>query len=249
MPRLSTLSNPTGIIELEKHRVSLVLEERPGSFAFSLARLDLTGITLPPLLSVVVVVSRGNTEERHELGAAHSWDKGFHALSEIAEEGTWRFRVLLVPPGSAQLVAAAENVRPQGQGESSSFIALEAADLGQKPWEVDVIELEGRAVIRFNKDVYRSPAEAEGDRFFTGMVLPEAVRSVAFWVARNPGALEEPAWESFAHWLALHGISGGPDTESPEKQQEWSNDVVGAFCERFRFADQLRELRMKAGDE
>lgn len=249
MPRLSTLSNPTNIVEIDKHRISLVLEEQPGAVAFSLARLDLTGIKLPPLLNVVVVVSRGNTEERHELGAAHSWDKGFRALTEIAEEGTWRFRVLLVPHGTSQLAAAAENVRPEGQGESSSFIALEAADLGQKPWEVDIIELEGRAVIRFNKEVYRSPAEAESDRFFTGMVLPEAVRAVALCVASYPGALQEPAWEPFAHWLALHGISDAPDTDVPEKQKEWCNDVVGAFCDRFRFADQLRELRMKAGDE
>jgi hypothetical protein len=250
MPRLSTLSNPTGIVEVDKHRISLVLDDQSGTPTFSLARLDLAGLNVPPTSGVVVIISRGNTEERHELGPASSWDKGLRALSEIADEGTWQFRVLLAEPGSARLIAAAENVRPQGQGESSSFIALEAADLGQRPWEVLIIELEGRAVIRFNRDVYRSPAEAESDKFFTCMILPEAVRSIAAWVAREPGVLEESAWLPFAQWLALHGITSELDAgDDDERQAEWCNEVVGAFCDRFRFADQLRELRTKTGDE
>lgn len=249
MPRLSTLSNPTGIIELDKQRVTLVLDEGPGQLAFSLARLELSGVDLPGLPNVVVIVSRGNTEERQELGPLSSWDKGLRPLTDIADEGTWRFRVLLVDSTSARLVAAAENVRPEGHGQSSSFVALEAADLGQRPWEIQVIELEGRAVIRFNKDVYRSPADAEADKFFMSMILPEAVRSVAAWVARQPAVLEEPAWLPFAQWLALHGVSTERDTDSEEKQAEWCDEVVRAFCDRFRFADQLREFRTKAGDE
>jgi hypothetical protein len=249
MPRLSTLSNPTGIVELDRGRVSIVLDERSGQLAFSLIRLDLSGLDIPPALNVVVVASRGNTEERQELGPASAWDKGFRALTEIADEGTWRFRVLLVPPASSRLVAAAENVRPEGQGQSSSFIALEAADLGQKPWEVALLDVDGRAVIRFNKDVYRSPADAESDKFFTAMVLPEAIRSVAAWIAANPVALEEEAWHPFAAWLALHGITDDPDPDSGDSQSEWCNKVVGAFCDRFHFADQLRELRTKGGEE
>jgi hypothetical protein len=249
MPRLSTLSNPTGIVELDRSRVSIVLEEEAGNLAVSLVRLDLSGLALPSALTVVLVASRGNTEERQELGPASSWDKGFRALTEIADEGTWRFRVLLVPQGSARLVAAAENVRPEGQGQSSSFIALEAADLGQKPWEVALLDGDGRAVIRFNKEVYRSPAEAESDKFFTAMVLPEAIRSVAGWIAANPVALEEEAWQPFASWLALHGITDAPDPYSLDSQSEWCGKVVGAFCERFRFADQLRVLRTRTNDE
>lgn len=249
MPRLSTLSNPTGIIEIDKQRVTVVLDEGSGPLTFSLARLELSGVDLPAAPNVVVIVSRGNTEERHELGPLSSWDKGFRPLTEIADEGTWRFRVLLTEPSSAKLVGAAENVRPEGQGDSSSFVALEAADLGQKPWDVQLIELEGRAVIRFNKDVYRSPADAESDKFFTAMVLPEAVRSMSSWVAAHPEVLEEPAWLPFAQWLALHGISDQPDVDSEERQSEWCDEVVGTFCDRFRFADQLRELRTKTGDE
>lgn len=249
MPRLSTLSNPTGILEIEKHRITIAIDEAAGQQTFSLARLDLSGLSIPGAPKVVVVVSRGNTEERHELGPHTSWDKGLRRLTEIADEGTWRFRVLLVDTASARLIAAAENVRPEGHGDSTSFIALEAADLGQRPWDVQLIELDARAVIRFNKAVYRSPAEAESDRFFTSMVLPEAVRTIARWVASQPAVLEEPACEPFAQWLALHAITDVPDPDSDERQAEWCEEVVAAFCDRFRFADQLRELRVKASEE
>jgi hypothetical protein len=249
MPRLSTLSNPTGLVEVDRGRVTIALDEAGGALAFSLARLELADLDLPSELNVVVIASRGNTEERQELGPLSMWDKGFRSLTEIADEGTWRFRVLLVGTGSSRLIAAAENIRPLGSGESSSFIALEAADLGQKPWEIAMLDVDGRAVIRFNKEIYRSPAEAEADKFFTAMVLPEAIRAVAAWVAASPGALEEDVWQPFGTWLALHGITDTPDADSDDAQFEWCNKVVGAFCDRFRFADQLRELRTKAGDE
>jgi hypothetical protein len=249
MPRLSTLSNPTGLVDIEKNRVTIVVDEAGKGLSFSLARLDLSNLTLPSPLHVVVIARRGNSEERVELGSVSTWDKRFRALTELGEDGTWAFRVLLVQPGSAMLAAAAENVRPDGQGDSSSFIALEPADLGQRPWEVRLLELEGRAVILFSKDIYQSAGEAEADKFFVNLILPEAIRRLAEWIAANAAVLEDPVWEPFKTWLSLHGITEEPNSESAEDQLSWCNDVVDAFCNRFEFASQLRELRMKGAEE
>ncbi len=249
MPRLSTLSNPTGLVDIEKSRVTIVVDDAGKALMFSLVRLDLSNLSLPSPLNVVVIARRGNSEERLELGSALEWDKGFRTLTELGDDGTWAFRVLLLQPGSTKLVAAAENVRPDGQGDSNSFIALEPADLGQIPWEVEILELEGRAVIRFSKDIYHSAGEAESDKFFMGMVLPEAIRRLSEWVASNAPALEEQAWEPFKTWLTLHGITEEPDEGSEELQREWCNGVVEAFCNRFEFAAQLRDLRTKGTDE
>lgn len=249
MPRLSTLSNPTGLVEIEKSRVTIVVDDAGKTLAFSLVRLDLTNFNLPSPLNVVVIARRGNAEERLELGPAFAWDKGFRNLTDLGDDGTLSFRVLLLQPGSAKLIAAAENIRLDGQGDSSSFIALEPADLGQRPWDITILELEGRAVIRFSKEIYHSAGEAESDKFFMGMVLPEAVRRLSEWVARNVPVLDEEAWEPFKTWLTLHGVTDEPDEESEELQREWCNSVVEAFCERFEFASQLRELRTKGADE
>lgn len=217
--------------------------------AFCLARLDLSGLDLLPPLNVVVIARRASTEERIELGSAWDWDKRYQTLAEIGPDGTWSFRVLLVRPGSAQLVAAAENIRPTGQGDSEAFIALEPADLGQRPWEVAIRELEGRAVLRFSKDVYHSTGEAEADRVFVSLVLPEAARQLAYWVAENPTALADDVWSPFKGWLLLHGIDDEPDPDDPNQRENWLNSVVSAFCERFEFVTSLREARTKGVEE
>lgn len=249
MPRLSTLSNPTGLVDLEKQRISILIDESNKRLSFSLARLDLVDLTLPLGLNVVVVARRGNAEERVDLGPVASWNKGFTNLTELGDEGIWSFRVLLVKPGSAKLAAAAENIRPEGQGDSSSFIALEPADLGQRPWEIGILEQEGRAVLYFNKEIYHSSGEAEADKFFLGMILPETARQLAIWVARNPGALADPSWEAFRGWLELHGITEEPDEDNVVAQEEWCATVVNAFCERFKFVTLLSEARAKGIEE
>jgi len=249
MPRLSTLSNPTGLVDLEKQRISILIDESNKRLSFSLARLDLADLTLSPGLNVVVVARRGNAEERVDLGPVASWNKGFTNLTELGDEGIWSFRVLLVKPGSAKLAAAAENIRPEGQGDSSSFIALEPADLGQRPWEIGILEQEGRAVLYFNKEIYHSSGEAEADKFFLSMILPETARQLATWVARNPGALADPSWEAFRGWLELHGITEEPDEDNVVAQEEWCATVVNAFCERFKFVTLLSEARAKGIEE
>lgn len=248
MPRLSTLSNPTGLIDLEKNRITIVTDEAGLNLSFSLVRLDLSGLSLPSPLNVVVIVRRGNSEERIELGEVSKWDKSYRTLAEIGGEGTWTFRVLLLQPGSAKLVAAGENIRPDGEGDSTSFIALEPVDLGQRPWDIRILELEGRVVIRFSKEIYLSATEAEADKFFVSLILPEAIRRLAEWIGKS-GALVDPVWEPFRSWLALHGITDEPDQESDDSVQSWSTEVVDAFCNRFEFASKLRELRIKGMDE
>lgn len=247
MPRLSTLSNPTGLVELDKLRIGIALDEGGRRPAFSLVKLDLSELSLPAPLNVVVIARRGNTEERVELGPVSEWKKTFQELSEIGSDGSWEFRVLLVQPDSPKLVAVAERVRPEGQGDSSSFIGLEPADLGQRPWEVVINEADGRAVIRFNREIYLSPGAAEADLFFIGMILPEAIRRVAEFVSANPGVLEE-AWSPFKHWLALYGITDEPG-DTDDQKSDWCSKVTAAFCDRFEFANKLKDLRNKGGDE
>lgn len=249
MPRLSSLSNPTGLIDLEKQRVSILIDESSKRLTFSLVRLDVAGLPLTGDLKVVVIARRGNAEERVDLGSLSNWDKSFIHLTELGDERTWSFRVLLVKPNSAMLAAVAENIRPDGQGDSSSFIALEPADLGQRPWEIVILEQEGRAVLYFNKEIYHSSGEAEADKFFLGMILPETVRQLAAWITQNAGALLDSHWEPFRNWLELHGINEEPDQYSPEAQIDWCSSVVNAFCERFQFVSMLSEARSTGAEE
>jgi hypothetical protein len=246
MPRLSTLSNPTGLVELDKKRLDIQTDTTGNHLAFSLVRLDLADLGIPGNTQVIVIARRGNTEERVEVGPLASWNKGFHPLPELGEDGSLVFRVLLAAPNSPKLIAAAEHIRPSAQGDSESFIALEPADLEELPWEVEVHEQEGRATIRFNREIFQSSAEAESNAFFMNLILPEAIRAMARSVATDPGILAQDEWQPFKTWLAVHGVIDEPDEDSTiEEQDEWCRQVAHAFCHRFTFTTKLKELRLK----
>ena len=246
MPRLSTLSNPTGLIDLDKKRLTLQVDDSGRHPTFSLVRIDTSDLNLAGNLLVVVIARRGNSEQRIELGPLASFNRAFHTLVDLGEDGPLGFRVLFVKPDSPKLIAAAEHVRPVGQGESESFIGLEPADLKQLPWEVEVHDQEGRATIKFNRNIYQSAGAAESDRMFMGLVLPAAVRCIAQTVSATPGMLEDEHWQPFKSWLAAHGITEDPE---PNREHEWCSAVVHAFCDRYEFTSQIKEFRSKEVDE
>ncbi len=240
MQRISTLSNPTGLIDIEKSRVSIVIDEAGSRLQFSLVGLDLSNLAISAPASVVVIARKGNGESRHDLGPVSAWNKGLIDITDLGENGVLSFRVLVVRPGSPLLVAAAENVRPNGLGTSESFIALEPAQLGEIPWEFHVIEQNGQGLIQFNKKIFQSAAAAEADKHFTCFVIPEAIRRLAEWHATHVDSLANPEWEPFKSWLVLHGIEDEPEEELGEDgRQKWISSVVEAFCDRFRFSSEL----------
>jgi len=249
MPRLSTLSNPTSLIEIDKKRVGIRVEDSGGTISVSLFRLDLAGVHLPEDLNVVVIASRGNTEERLDFGALSTWNRSAIDLVDIAAEGAWSFRVLLVQPGNPKIVALSEGLRPDGEGGSESFIALEPADLDQRPWEISILGPDGRVVISFNRLVYRSSGEAIADEFFICMILPEAVRRLAEWFVREEEcSLQDPQWEPFRDWLRSYGVSDDPQMEDEVQKEEWCREVVNSFCRQFGFAEILA-VRRNGGSE
>jgi hypothetical protein len=250
MPRLSTLSNPTGLKDVDKKRVGIVIDDKGPTPSYSLIRLDLDELSIPAQSRIIVVARRGSSELRVDHGTVTDWNKAYIDASELGSDGIWSFRVLLVPPESSRLIAAAENVRPDGLGNSESLIALEPADLGHVPWEFVVLELDGRGVIRFNRDVYPTSGAAEADTKFACLVFPEAIRQLAAWHCQNLSALAEPHWEPFKSWLTMHGITDEPmDDDSPDERDKWCRAVVSAFCARNRFSDVLRGNVSAGGEE
>lgn len=242
MPRLSTLSNPTGLVELEKQRINIVVDEQSERVNYSLTKLDLQGMEIPQHIKVIAIARRGNAEIRIDHGSVKDWNRDFVDVTELGFDGPLRFRILFVAPGTTKLFAAAENIRPVGLGDSDGFIGLEPADLGQVPWELLVLEQEGRAVIRFNRELYVNAATAGADRYFISLVFPEALRQLAFWHTQHSGALADSEWQDFKTWLAIHGITDEPGDElTPEENSTWCRQVVSAFTDRFRSVDLLRE--------
>lgn len=247
MARLSARSNPTGLKEVDRCRVTISVSEIAGSHSFMLDRLDLKGTGLADTLNVVVVARAGNTNLRYEMGTVTNLVNGTIPINGLDRSQPLRFRVLLHEEGNPKLVASIENLRTHDDSQSESLLPMEAADLGERLWKL-VINEEG-PVLQFNSKVFPNAAGAENYTPFVAMVLPEALRQVMERIADDPGCLEDEddPWSSWAAWLDSIGAQPPPADVDKEVKAVWCNEIVDRFCERFSFSTRL-SVALKNGD-
>ncbi len=250
MGRLSARSNPTGLIELNKTSVSISVLEVGGKRSFSVDKLDVAGVPLAGELEVVAVARAGNSSARFELGTAHALSGNQHPLDELDPSQPLRFRLLLKQKGASKLAAAAENLRPRNDEQAESLLPMEAVDLGERLWRVDISE--GGPILLFNSKVFPSAAGAENYLPFVAMVLPEALRSVMMYISRQPDCLEDDSgnWAVWSGWLSAMGAEPPPDDVDDVVRDEWCEAFVDRFCDRFSFATRLAaDLLKEVGND
>lgn len=250
MGRLSARSNPTGLNELNRSRVSISVSELAGRRSFMLDRLDLKGAGLADILKVVVVARAGNTNVRYDMGTASNVLHESRSLDGLDRSQPLRFRVLLHEEGNPKLVASIENLRARDDSQSESLLPMEPADLGERLWKL-VINEDG-PVLQFNSMVFPSAAGAENYIPFGAMVLPEALRQVMEKIADEPGCLEDEGdpWSAWAGWLdAIGAERPSALDDDDEAKAVWCNRVVDRFCGRFGFATRLQSDLLKGAGE
>jgi hypothetical protein len=249
MKRLSARTNPTGLTEIDRKRVSISVSEVAGRRSFVLEKLDISNTRLPDTLCVVVAARAGNTSARYDLGTCANLIHESRSIDELDRSKPLRFRVLLHERGNPRLVASIENLRPRDDAQSESLLPMEPADLGERLWNL-VIHDDG-PVLQFNSTVFPSAAGAENYLPFGAFVLPEALRQVMERIAEEPGCLDDEAdpWSTWASWLDAIGAGRPPADDDEEARASWCGEVVDRFCQRFRFASRLQtELLKGAGN-
>lgn len=246
MGRLSATSNPTNLKEIDRSRVSISVIDLGGRRSFMLDRLDLAGMGLADNLNVVVVGRAGNTNRRFDLGTVAMLDRSIQSLDGLDRSQSLRFRVLLHEAGNPRLAASIEDLRARDDAQSESLLPMEAVDLGERVWKLAIKEDEG-PVLQFNVQVFPSAAGAENYVPFGALVIPEALRQVMVWIAKNPDCLEDEAgpWAGWANWLKGIGAEPLPLDAEDGECQIWCDRVADRFCGHFRFASQLHEVLLK----
>lgn len=249
MGRLSARSNPTGLKELDRSRVSISVSEVAGRRSFMLDRLDLKGTGLGETLKVVVVARAGNTNVRYEMGGVSSPVHESRPLDGLDRSQPLRFRILLHEESNPRLMASIENLRARDDSQSESLLPMEPADLGERIWRL-VINEDG-PVLQFNSMVFPSAAGAENYIPFDALVLPEALRQVMEKIADEPGCLEDESdpWSAWAGWLDAIGADHPPADADEEAKAAWCNQVVDRFCGRFGFASRLHDELQGTGND
>lgn len=248
MARLSARSNPTGLKEIDKGRVTLALSEAGGRRAFVLERLDLRNTDISGELKVFVVARAGNSSARFELGTVDKYTREPQQLEGLDFSHPLRFRILLHEANSPKLVASVENLRARDESQSESLLPMEGAPLGERIWRLLIVD--DAPVLQFNSAVFPSAAGAENFLPFSSLVLPEALRQVMQKITEDPACLEdeESPWWPWANWLDAIGVSR-PSKIDEEGHSGWCDEVVDRFCARSRFATSLQaELQKGSGE-
>jgi hypothetical protein len=231
--RVTTRSNPTGLQEIERSRIGVLVSQDEGKRFFNVTGLDLSGLGLDGSMQVICVARAGNTRQRYSLGTVASWCKDKFALDAVDPAAPLRFRFLIHEPSSPRLKASAERIRFRDVGQADSLLPMEPAALGEELWRLQIVGEDG-PVLLYNSKVFPNAAGVENYLPFACLVLPQALREVAGHICRNTHVLDEEAWAGWEVWFDSLGISV-PETED----NDWVDRVVNTFCERHRFASKL----------
>lgn len=236
MPRISRKSNPTGLVEIPRQKVTISETSGPGGPAFRLARLDVSGLNLNGDLRVACVVRAGRNARHFELGTLSSLDRSSHALDGLSQEVSPVYRILLTEPGNPQLKASAENLRGRQDGQGDSILPVRCVDLGDEIWKLQ-INAAGPA-LAVSSQIFSSPQETEGLPWLMPMVLPQALREILHRL-RHTSEDWGQEWEA---WLAseLGRALPEPSEDDSDEFDAWVDDTVQHFCRRFRILTELR---------
>jgi hypothetical protein len=248
MARISTRSNPTNLIEIDKKRIGISLAEISGKQYFRFTRLDLDGLDLPSDALLICVARAGNNSyQRYDLGTVSLWKRDNLPLDSLDLSGSVRFRLLVHAGGDPQLLASAEKLRPVNEAESESILPMEPAELGELIWVLEVTE-EG-PVLKFNSRVFPNAAGAESYLPFASVVLPEALRTILKIISDEPEKLddENDSFSVWKNWLIGLGMGNVPADET--ERNEWCDDVIQAFCRQHMFATRLIEHISTGGSD
>jgi hypothetical protein len=249
MPRISTKSNPTGIIEIADRDVDFVIEQRDGIEQFRLLEMKAPARRIPESCEVVVIVRAGQTFNRFALGPLTNWDKGFRQLDNLDPSAVRRVRILIHPPDQPKLVASAERLLHRGAGERDSLLPMIGRDLGELVWKLSKVDDE--FVIIYNSKIFSTIDGISQYTPFTALVLPEALRQVLKELVNSDEKDDESGpWVDWLGWLRTLNIDEPPVDDgfddSPQLS-EWVDNAVNAFCELHKLGSSLSKTILGEG--
>ena len=238
MARLSRTTNPTNLIEIARKDIGLSKLDEAGTRKFCLSRLNLSSYGLDNAASVVVVAQAGNTSRRFDAGIVGAWNRDAFDISGLDPSYVPKFRLLIRKADSARLLATAEKLRCLGEGSVESLLPIESTELGQRLWRL-LIDEDG-PVLQCNQRVFPSGASAAESPPFRTLVIPEALRQVLGYLAKDPELVrtEGTIWQEWATWMKSKGIEEPPDDQ--DQRNAWIEESTGRFCDFFRSADELQ---------
>jgi hypothetical protein len=124
--------------------------------------------------------------------------------------------------------------------QSESLLPMEHADLGERLWRLELRD--DGPVLLFNDSVFPSAAGMKNYLPFNAFVLPEALHQIIERISEEPAVLddENDAWSAWGGWLDAIGADRPPTEADEDDRKIWCRDTLKIFCDKHRFAYELR---------
>ncbi len=214
---------------------------------------DLSSYDFPPDAGLVFEAYRKTQLARMNLGGLSRPLSGQTlSLAGFPDPKALLFRLKIVAAGtSGLLLGEADELRAtegnDASAERSSLLLVEAADLGDRLWWLDLSDTAPRLQISasFATD-FRAFARRDD---FTWFVYPVVLRLIlereieSESAEDDAGAEDGDAGDGASPWLQLGSqLAGRGCPEDADSQAEWIEDACDAFCRRHRFKMKFRHI-------
>jgi hypothetical protein len=240
--------------------INIVVERSDGAAKSFSAKLDLSGLSLPPDARVYLHAYDRWEELIYDFGTVGNIqsppDTGLHGL---AGTENLKFRVLAVDERGEHglILAHADRIRAFPEAKRKSILPVDFDDLGQQAWKVTYGGDEGGPVLILQRKPNLETL-AKTDPTFFFFVYPAVVREVLTHMVFVDGveSVEEPSVDWHRDWLYFARIvlsgegpprvldSNNEDFEADEVEK-WIDRVVEEFCffrkEWSRFVKKVSE--------
>jgi len=252
--------NYTGRQRIESSRVTVELRNENGTRSFD-ASIDLAGFGLPQKAEVHVEAYYKSSYMRFQFGSVEAIQPAMdRRLTEIDRGDIVFFRVKIVDHSDkfGRILAEADGITPReietAPADRFPLLPIDAKDLGQGIWRLEfgaqpVLEI-NNAILGINgsiREIVRS------DPAFFSLVFPSVVKQILFQILivdqYDPTDDDENSWQG--QWLRYVGRfhpdppprPESEDTSVLDRQLEWIDDAMKAWCTTFGAASMYETSR------
>lgn len=169
------------------------------------------------------------------------------ALTDFPDESEIVFRFKVVDKDK-RLLGEVDGVRPGEQPDNDdreSLIHLYVTDLKEELWQVDCSDDALGPRVLVNKRLPHARALLTYDPLVRGLILPQIVRQVLAEIVISTQQSEGwvAGWVAFAERLGHPDL---PDGDDPDAVEQWIDEVVDSFTNKFKFAAEAEKYIRRA---
>lgn len=201
--------NFTGRRELDRSQIQLRVRQDEGKVLLDVISLGLEGLDLPGAAEVTVEAYRQTTKERIRCGTVDLIQPRQDVLLEsfdVVDNIQLRVRIVGTEGDArGKILAVADRLRgaTEDDQDSAPLLKLQRTELGNLVWKFD---LDNGPILCINKRLTDHDSVVNS-LHFKALVLPEFVRRVAIWVARNIDDSDDPN-SALSHWISYFDSIG-----------------------------------------